>query len=141
MTGPAQLLMENASGGASHDPVLVFDGGCPFCRRFALLSELRGGLPGLGLRDGRADNELRRDLRRRGFDLNRGAVLLAGDQVLHGAEAIRWLCERMRPSDGLLRLMSSVLADPRRARGLYPLLLLARRLALTAKGLPLDPDR
>jgi hypothetical protein len=47
----------------------------------------------------------------------------------------------MRPSDALLRLLTSVLAAPRRARALYPLLLLARRLALTARGLPLDPDR
>jgi predicted DCC family thiol-disulfide oxidoreductase YuxK len=141
MTGPAQLLTENASGKASHGAVLVFDGGCPFCRSFALRSELHGGLPGLGLRDGRVDNELRRELRRSGFDLNRGAVLITGDQVLHGAEAIQWLCEHMRPSDALLRLLTSVLAAPRRARALYPLLLLARRLALTAWGLPLDPDR
>ena len=28
-------------------PVLVFDGGCPFCRHFAELAELRSGIPGL----------------------------------------------------------------------------------------------
>ena len=38
---------------------LVYDGGCPFCRSFALRSELVGGINDLEIRDGRADNELR----------------------------------------------------------------------------------
>jgi len=33
-----------------------------------------------------------------------------------------------------------VFGDPGRSRRLYPLLLLARRLALGLKGLPLDPS-
>ena len=41
---------------------LVYDGGCPFCRHFAELSELRSGIAGLEIRDGRADAELRRRL-------------------------------------------------------------------------------
>lgn len=126
---------------ADPGPVLVYDGGCPFCRHFALASELRGGLPELRLRDGRADADLRHRLRADGCDLSRGAVLIVGDRLLHGAEAIQWLCERLRPSDGLLRLLSTLMADPGRARRLYPGLLFARRLALAARGLPVDPDR
>jgi len=140
MVGTVPLQEEGPCALTPAHPVLVFDGGCPFCRQFALVSELRGGLPGLQLRDGRADHGLRRELRQRGFDLNRGAVLIVDEQVLHGAEAIQWLCQRLRPTDGLLRLLSRVLADPTRARISYPLLLLARRLALAARGLPLDPD-
>lgn len=121
-------------------PVLVFDGGCVFCRHFAELSELRSGIPGLRIRDGRADNSLRSSLEQRGYRLRDGAVLLDGDQVLHGAEAIQWLCARMTPSAALLRLLAPLLATPARARALYPLLLLARRAALGARGLPLDPS-
>ena len=47
-------------------PVLVFDGGCPFCRHFAELAELRSGIPNLAIRDGRSDHELRRQLRQQG---------------------------------------------------------------------------
>ncbi|MCP9848339.1 DUF393 domain-containing protein [Cyanobium sp. Morenito 9A2] len=135
--------METLLAGGALDtpaPQLVFDGGCPFCRHFALLSELRGGLPGLVIRDGRNDQALRRQLRQRGFDLSRGAVLLQGDHILHGAEAIQWLCARMRPSAPLLQLLGPLLAHPERARALYPLLLVARRIALAARGLPVDPD-
>jgi hypothetical protein len=120
-------------------PVLVFDGGCLFCRHFAQLSELRSGIPGLQIRDGRADHALRQQLAERGYPLAEGAALLVGDQVLHGAEAIQWLCARMTPSAALLQLLAPLMASPARARRLYPLLLLARRGALALRGLPLDP--
>ena len=124
---------------ASPQPVLVFDGGCLFCRHFAELSELRSGIPGLQIRDGRADQALREQLERRGYRLRDGAMVLDGEQILHGAEAIAWLCRRMTPSAALLHLLAPLLADSRRARVMYPLLLVARRLALSLRGLPLDP--
>ena len=120
--------------------VLVYDGGCPFCRQFALATELRGGIPLLELRDGRADHDLRSGLKARGLDLARGAVLLDGDQAWHGAEAISELCRRLAPSGPLLQLLRGLFAVPGRAKRIYPLLLLARRLALQWKGLPEDPD-
>ena len=122
-------------------PVLVFDGGCPFCRHFAELAELRSGIPNLVIRDGRSDHELRRQLRQQGWDLSRGAVVLAEGRVLHGAEAIQWICSRLEPSAPLLQLLGPLLATPGRAKRLYPMLLLARRLALAVRGLPLDPDQ
>ena len=45
---------------------LVYDGGCPFCRHFALRSELVGGLPDLEIRDGQAEDSLRAQLKQRG---------------------------------------------------------------------------
>jgi hypothetical protein len=121
--------------------VLVYDGGCPFCRQFALASELRGGIPLLELRDGRADHVLRATLRARGLNLARGAVLLEDERAWHGAEAIAELCRRLAPSGPLLQLLRGLFSEPNQARRLYPLLLLARRLALQWRGLPEDPDQ
>lgn len=120
--------------------MLVFDGGCPFCHHFAALIELRGGIDGLQIRDGRALPGLRRELAARGYHLRDGAMVIDGERILHGAAAITWLCERMTPSAALLRLLGPLLADERRGRRLYPLLLLARRGALALRRLPLDPD-
>ena len=124
----------------SPQPVLVFDGGCPFCRHFAELSELHGGIPGLEIRDGRADADLRASLAARGFHLRDGAMVLDGERVLHGAEAIQWICSRMEPGAPLLQLLATMFGAPGRSRSAYPFLLLARRLALGLKGLPQDPD-
>ena len=118
----------------------MFDGGCPFCRHFAQRSELAGGIPDLQIVDGRRAVDLRRRLASRGWQLRDGAMVLLGDEVLHGAAAIQWLCSRMQPSDALLQLLAPLLAQPQRAKTLYPLLLGARAMALRLRRLPIDPD-
>jgi hypothetical protein len=102
---------------------------------------LRGGIPDLQLCDGRRDHALRRDLADQGFPLSRGAIVLEGGRIHHGAAAIQWICAQMAPSGPLLALLTPLFVDPVRARRLYPLLLGARRLALGLRGLPEDPDR
>ena len=121
-------------------PLLIFDGGCPFCAHFALASELRSGISNLVIADGRLNHDLRLALAARGYYLANGAILLAGGQILHGSAAIQWICQRMNTSDSLLKLLSTLLARPQRAEMFYPILLLARRLALALKRLPVDPD-
>ena len=120
---------------------LVYDGGCLFCRSFALRSELLGGLPDLKILDGRADDALRRTLEARGMRLADGAVLMEGGQAWHGSAAIAELSRRMQPSDPLLMVLRDLFRDRSRAEALYPGLLLARRLALGLRGLPVDPDQ
>ncbi|MBL6740185.1 MAG: DUF393 domain-containing protein [Synechococcus sp. BS301-5m-G54] len=120
---------------------LVYDGGCLFCRSFALRSELLGGLPDLKILDGRTDDALRRTLEARGMRLADGAVLMEGEQAWHGSAAIAELSRRMQPSDPLLMVLRDLFRDRSRAEALYPGLLLARRLALGLRGLPVDPDQ
>ena len=119
---------------------LVYDGDCPFCSAFAQRAELKGGLPDLDIRDGRTDHALRADLAKRGYRLANGAMLLEQDRVWHGSAAIAELHRRMQPSDALLQVLQGLFQQDDRARQIYPLLLLARRIALAAKGRPVDPD-
>ena len=141
MSDSAGALGANITTVPRSGPLLIFDGGCPFCEHFALASELRSGIPGLVICDGRSDHGLRRSLAERGYYLADGAMVLDGQQVLHGAAAIQWICQRMNTSDPLLQLLANLMARPQRADKLYPLLLLARRLALTLRHLPVDPDQ
>ena len=120
---------------------LIYDGGCPFCREFALRSELQAGVPNLRIVDGRADHDLRRELNTLGLPLRNGAVLIEGEQKWHGSEAIAELSRRMKPSDPLLRILARMFADNQRSALAYPALLAARRLALATRGLSVDPDQ
>ena len=120
---------------------LVYDGGCLFCRAFALRAELKGGLPALTIRDGRADQELLQELAQHGLQLTRGAVLIQGQQYWHGSAAIAEISRRMNPSDPLLALLSKLFANEARAKTFYPGLLAARWLALGLRGLPVNPDQ
>ena len=119
---------------------LIYDGGCPFCRNFAVRSELSGGVRGLQIIDGRDDHIQRQQLRERGFALANGAVLIEGQTIWHGSAAIAELCRRMEPSDQLLGLLQGMFRDDARSKILYPALLLARQVALNLRGLPVDPD-
>ena len=120
---------------------LIYDGGCPFCREFALRSELKAGVPDLRIVDGRADHATRQELNALGLPLRNGAVLIEGEQRWHGSEAIAELSRRMEPSDPLLRLLSSLFCDGQRSALAYPALLAARRIALATRGLSADPDQ
>ena len=120
---------------------LIYDGGCPFCREFALRSELQAGIPNLRIVDGRTDHSIRRELNAVGLALRNGAVLLEGEQRWHGSEAIAELSRRMKPSDPLLRLLATLFCDNQRSALAYPALLAARRLALATRGLRVDPDQ
>ena len=120
---------------------LVYDGGCPFCRQFALRSELLSGIPDLNIVDGRVDHALRRELNRRRLPLKDGAVLLDGDRSWHGSDAVAELSRRMNASDPLLQGLSRLFRNRTTASRLYPALLLARRMALASRGLSPDPDQ
>jgi len=120
---------------------LIYDGGCPFCREFALRSELQAGVPNLRIVDGRADHKVRRELNALGLPLRNGAVLIEGEQTWHGSEAIAELSRRMNPSDPLLGLLAKLFSDNQRSALAYPALLAARRLALATRGLSVDPDQ
>ena len=120
---------------------LVYDGGCPFCRQFALRSELLSGIPDLNIVDGRVDHALRRELNRRRLPLKDGAVLLDGDRSWHGSDAVAELSRRMNASDPLLLGLSTLFRNRTTASRLYPALLLARRMALASRGLSPDPDQ
>ena len=119
---------------------LIYDGGCPFCREFALRSELKSGVPQLRIVDGRADHSIRRELSALGLPLRDGAVLIEGEQRWHGSEAIAELSRRMKPSDPLLTLLARLFRDNQRSALAYPALLAARRMALATRGLSVDPD-
>ena len=119
---------------------LIYDGGCPFCKEFALRSELQAGVPNLRIVDGRADHSVRRELNALGMPLRNGAVLIEGEQRWHGSEAIAELSRRMKPSDPLLKLLASLFSNTQRSALAYPALLAARRIALATRGLSVDPD-
>ena len=120
---------------------LIYDGGCPFCREFALRSELQSGVPNLRIVDGRTDHKIRRELNALGLPLSNGAILIEGEQKWHGSEAIAELSRRMKPSGPLLRVLAKLFGDNQRSALAYPALLAARRLALATRGLSVDPDQ
>ena len=115
--------------------LFIYDGECPFCNHFAQLLELKCSLSNLEILDGRENLALLTKLYKQGYDLNKGAILIRNENIMHGADAISWICSEIKePSDSLLELLRILFTSNKRTNFLFPLLLWGRRLSLTLKG-------
>ena len=113
----------------------IYDGECPFCNHFAELLEIKSKI-NIKILDGRKNLTLIKSLIEKGFDLDRGAILLKDDEILHGADAINTICRQINnPSSSLLFLLTRVFKSDKRTNMIFPLLVRARRLALISKGI------
>lgn len=113
----------------------IYDGECPFCNHFAELLEIKSKLKNIKILDGRKNLSIIRSLLEKGYDLDKGAILLKDDDIFHGAKAINVICKEVNnPSSNLLKILSSVFKSNKRTKLLFPFLLRARRFALISKG-------
>ena len=113
----------------------IYDGECPFCNHFAELLEIKSKIKNIKILDGRKNLTLINSLSDKGYDLDKGAILLKDNKIFHGAEAINTICKQINnPSSSLLLLLSRVFKSTKRTKLLFPLLVRARRLALISKG-------
>ena len=113
----------------------IYDGECPFCNHFAELLELRSNISNISILDGRKNPKIINYLLKKGYDIDKGAILLKDDDIFHGAEAINRICNQINnPSGKLLKLLSDIFKSDKRTNLLFPFLIRARRLALISKG-------
>ena len=119
----------------SKKSLFIYDGECPFCNHFAQLLELKSNLDDFEMLDGRKNLPLLSKLYNQGYDLNNGAILISDQNIMHGADAINWICSEINePSDSLLEVLRIIFTSDKRTNFLFPLLLWGRRLSLTLKG-------
>ena len=120
--------------------LFIYDGECPFCNYFSQLLELKSSLPGIEVIDGRKNLSLLTQLYKQGYDLNKGAILISNEKIMHGADAINWICSDIKePSNSLLDLLRIIFTSNKRTKFLFPFLLWGRRLSLILKGKVLQP--
>ena len=115
----------------------IYDGECPFCNHFAELLELKSKIKNISILDGRKNPELIRDLLKKGYDLDKGAILFKDKEIFHGANAINTICKLINnPSSKLLEVLSTTFKSSKRTKIIFPFLVIARRFALISKGIP-----
>ena len=113
----------------------IYDGECPFCNNFAELLEINSKIKNIKILDGRKNLSIIKSLSEKGYDLDKGAILLKDENIFHGAKAINVICKEVNnPSSNLLKILSSVFKSNKRTKLLFPFLLRARRFVLRSKG-------
>ncbi|ABM72288.1 conserved hypothetical protein [Prochlorococcus marinus str. MIT 9515] len=117
------------------DLTFIYDGECPFCDHFAELLELKSKINNISILDGRKNPDIVISMLKQGYDIDKGAILIKGEDIFHGAEAINKICSQINnPSGSLLKLLSNIFKSDKRTNLLFPFLVTARRFALISKG-------
>ena len=93
----------------------IYDGECPFCNHFAELLEIKSKIKNISIIDGRKNQKIISSLLEKGYDIDKGAILLSGDDIFHGSEAINTICNKINnPSGNLLKLLSNIFKSSNR---------------------------
>lgn len=119
---------------AHADLVLVYDKDCPVCDAYCRLVRLREAAGTLRLVNAREGGPLLDELTARGLDVDEGMVLIAGEEVYYGADAMHALSLLSSRSGLFNRINYHVFRSPRLAAALYPVLRAARGLLLRLLG-------
>jgi predicted DCC family thiol-disulfide oxidoreductase YuxK len=113
---------------------IVYDGDCPFCSRYVALVRLREAAGPVTLANARDGGPLVDDLRRRGYDLDQGMVLIYAGEIFYGAECMNRLALMSTRSTAFNRLHAAIFRRPALAAALYPALRAGRNLVLRLLG-------
>ena len=121
---------------ANSDILIIYDGACPLCSAYVTLLRLRQHFV-VELLSARSDDQRVSYFQSRGYDLNQGILLIMGDAVYAGADAMHVLALCSRTDDVFNRLQYAIFSRKRLSRLLYPVLKAGRRLVLLLRGTPL----
>lgn len=121
-------------GHADSKIILVYDRECPFCDFYCQLVQIEASLGQIQIVDARQNSDEMEQITARGLDIDQGMVLLVGDQLYYGAEAIHALALMSSRSGLFNRLNYWTFKSGFLSRILYPILRFFRNLALKLMG-------
>ena len=110
--------------------ILVYDGHCPMCSAFSQRLQLVKAAGELELVDARGDHYLLPELKRRQIDLNKGMVVLVGDEIYQGVDATYVLAGMTRKRGFFNRCTYVIFSRKWLAMVIYPVLKLIRSILL-----------
>ncbi|MBA3564059.1 MAG: DUF393 domain-containing protein [Gammaproteobacteria bacterium] len=112
----------------------MYDQQCPFCDRYSRLVRIRKTVGDLALVDAREPGPGMDRVTELGLDIDQGMVLIVGDEVYYGADAMHALALMSSRSGMFNRLNHWIFRSRVLAGLLYPLLRTCRNFLLKLMG-------
>jgi predicted DCC family thiol-disulfide oxidoreductase YuxK len=116
------------------EPLVVYDGECPFCSRYVRFTRLQNAIGKVTLKDARDLDDSTLAEIRKVYDLDQGMLFVYGGTVYFGADAIHAMSLLSQDSSTLGRLNAAIFRNRQVTRLLYPVLRLGRAAALAWLG-------
>ena len=115
--------------------LIIYDGACPFCSAYVSLLRLRSDFA-VTMLSARSDDARVAHYRDLGYRYDEGMLVVIGDTVHAGADAMHVLALWSERGGLLNRLQRAVFMHRWLSSLLYPLLRAGRRLALRVRRVP-----
>ena len=117
--------------------VIIYDGECVYCSRYAEFVRLRTVVGKVELISARSNHPLVKKLQKDGIDFDEGMVVLFGDKVFHGVDAFHFLSFVASPAHWFNKLIWSLAKVRFFSGSIYPVLKFGRLVTLRLRGIPL----
>ncbi|NNF51315.1 MAG: DUF393 domain-containing protein [Gammaproteobacteria bacterium] len=114
--------------------LLVYDKQCPACDFYCKLARIRESVGQLILVDARDGGPVMDKITAAGLDIDQGMVLIMGDRLYYGADAIHMLSILSSRSGFFNRIAYWMFRSARLSRVLYPVMRSGRNLLLKMLG-------
>ena len=113
---------------------IIYDGDCPLCADYMRRLRLVETCGVVELVDARAASPLTRSYWARGYNIDEGMIVVIGETVFYGAEAVTTLARLSSNSTLFNKIQHWALSRGTISRLAYPLMKICRRLALRLRG-------
>jgi hypothetical protein len=113
---------------------IVYDGDCPLCKDYVTHLRLVEAAGEIALIDARADTSTVQAFWDAGYDLDQGMIVVVGKTTYYGAAAVTALARLSSDNRLFNKLNHWALAHEPLTRLAYPLMKMARRIALWLRG-------
>ncbi|MGH8496230.1 MAG: DCC1-like thiol-disulfide oxidoreductase family protein [Gammaproteobacteria bacterium] len=113
---------------------LIYDRQCPFCDRYSRLIGIRKAVGDLELVDARQPGPGMERVTALGLDIDQGMVLIVGDEIYYGSDAMHALALMSSRSGSFNRVNHWIFRSRTLAGLLYPLMRSCRNLLLKLMG-------
>lgn len=114
--------------------LLVYDRECPVCEMYGQMVRIGQSVGDLKIIDAREPSEALDEVTRRGLDIDQGMVVMTGDQLYYGSDAIHALALMGTRTGVFNRLNYWMFRSHTASRLLYPVLRFFRNLLLKLLG-------
>ncbi len=113
---------------------MIYDGDCPFCARYSKFVQLKKKVQ-IELIDARQAQETILTLKKQGFDINHGMILIQNrEKVFHGKFAALKVNELLGDLTFIQSLVLKITSFPALMNIIYPILNALRKSLLTLMG-------
>lgn len=113
--------------------IFLYDGECPICRQYSLYLELRKNYDCI-IKNAREAPDLITELYNKGYDINKGMILIYNDKIYHGHEVLVQM-KKLTEKKGLFdKIISYFLSFPLLVKIIYPFIKVFRAVLLFFLG-------